>query len=167
VIILKNEKLNLSNTQKEILTALVNMYQKKGSAVKNTELTELINNRSPGTIRNLMQTMRALMLVKGIPGEKGGYLPTELAFETLGFGQEAEEIPIYRNEKISDVTFQEMRLRPPNSSILYVLGDMRDFKVGDKIKIASRKLIISGIVEGRNDLNNSILSSIEIAFLRK
>ncbi len=111
--------------------------------------------------------MKALGLVRGIAGPRGGYLPTELAFETLGFGQEAEDIPIYRNEKLSDVTFQEMRLRPPNSSILHVLGDIRDFKVGDKIKIASRKLIISGRVEGRNDLNNSLLSSIEIAFLRE
>jgi hypothetical protein len=167
VIILKNEKLRISNTQKEILTALVNIYQKKGSAVKTIELTEFMNNRSPGTIRNLMQTMRTLMIVRSIPGVKGGYLPTELAFETLGLRQEAENIPIYRNEKLSDVTFQEMRLRPPNSSILHVLGDIRDFKVGDKIKIASRKLIISGIVEGRNDLNNSLLSSIEVAFLIK
>ncbi len=94
---------------KEILTALVNIYQKKGSAVKTIELTEFMNNRSPGTIRNLMQTMRTLMIVRSIPGVKGGYLP--------------------------------------NSSILHVLGDIRDFKVGDKIKIASRKLIISGIVE--------------------
>lgn len=92
-------------------------------------------------------------------------MPTELAFETLKFGQEAEDIPIYRNEKLSDVTFQEMRLRLPNISILHVIGDIRDFKVGDNIKIASRKLIISGRVEGRNDLNNSLLSLIEVAFL--
>ncbi len=60
-----------------------------------------------------------------------------------------------------------MRLRPPNSSILHVLGDIRDFKVGDNIKIASRKLIIRGRVEGRNDLNNTLLSSIEVAFITK
>ena len=60
-----------------------------------------------------------------------------------------------------------MRLRPPNSGILHVLGDICDFKVGDRIKVASRKLIISGRVEGRNDLNNSLLSSIEVAFLSK
>nr|WAH99829.1 MAG: hypothetical protein OI716_00275 [Candidatus Methanoperedens sp.] len=165
MIILKNEKLNLSNTQREILTALVNLYQKKRCPLKTVEIIETMNYRSPGTIRNLMQTMRAIGLVRGIAGPTGGYLPTELAFETLGFGQEAENIPIYRNEKLSEVTFQEMSLRPPNSSILHVLGDIRDFKVGDRIKIASRKLIISGRVEGRNDLNNSLLSAIEVAFL--
>jgi len=60
-----------------------------------------------------------------------------------------------------------MRLRPPNSSILHVRGDIRAFKVGDRIKIASRKLIFSGRVDGRNDLNNTLLSSIEVAFLIK
>lgn len=165
MIILKNEKLNLSNTQKEILTALVNLYQKKGCALKTVEIIETMDYRSPGTIRNLMQTMRALGLVRGIAGPTGGYLPTELAFETLGFRREAEDIPIYRNEKLSDVTFQEMSLRPPNSSILHVRGDIRDFKVGDRIKVSSKKIIISGRVEGRNDLNNSILSSIVVAFV--
>jgi len=167
VIILKNEKLKLSNTQKEILNALVNLYQKKRCPLKTVEILEAINHRSPGTIRNLMQTMRAIGLVRGIAGPTGGYLPTELAFETLGFRPEAEDIPIYRNEILSEVTFQEMRLKPPNSSILHVRGDIRDFKVGDRIKVASRKLIISGRVEGRNDLNNTLLSSIEVAFLIK
>ena len=109
--------------------------------------------------------MRAIGLVRGVAGPTGGYLPTELAFETLGFELEAEDIPVYRNEILSNVTFQEMRLRPPNSSILHVRGDIRDFKVGDRIKIASGKLIFSGKVDGRNDLNNTLLSSIEVAFL--
>lgn len=131
------------------------------------ELVDAVYHFSPGTIRNLMQTMKALGLVKGIPGPGGGYLPTELAYEALGFRQETKGIPIYRNEELSDVTLQEFRLKPPSNSVLHVLGDIRDFKVGDRIKIASNKLIISGRVEGRNDLNNSILSSIEVAFLIK
>lgn len=111
--------------------------------------------------------MKALKLVRSIAGPKGGYLPTELAYEMLGFGQEAKEIPIYRNEELSDVTLQELRLKPPNSSKLHVLGDTRDFKVGDRITIASNKFLVCGRVEGRNDLDYSLLSSIEIAFLRE
>ncbi len=167
MIILKNEKLKLSNTQRDILTVLINLYRKKCCALKTVEIVETLNHPSPGTIRNQMQTMKALKLVRGIPGAKGGYLPTELAYETLGFGQEAIDIPIYRNEELSGVTLHELRLKPPNSSILHVLGDTRDFKIGDKITIASNKLIICGRVEGRNDLDNSLLSSIEIAFLRE
>jgi len=89
------------------------LYQKKGCALKTVEIVETMNYSSPGTIRNLTQTMKNIGLVRGIDGPTGGYLPTELAFETLGFRQEAENIPIYRNEKLSEVTFQEMRLRPP------------------------------------------------------
>lgn len=111
--------------------------------------------------------MKALKLARGIPGPRGGYLPTELAYETLGFRQEAEDIPIYRNEELSGVTLHELGLKPPNSSVLHVLGDIRDFKVGDRITIASNKLLVCGRVEGRNDLDNSLLSSIEIAFLRE
>ncbi len=122
---------------------------------------------TPGTIRNLMQTMKALGLARGIAGPRGGYLPTELAYETLGFGQEAEDIPIYRNEELSGVTLHELRLKPPNSSILHVMGDITDFKIGDRINIASKKLLVSGRVVGRDDLNNSLLSSIEVAFLRE
>lgn len=163
--ILKKEKLNLSNTQEKILSALVNLYQKKGCVLKTAEIVETMNYRSPGTIRNLMQTMKTLGLVRSIAGPRGGYFPTDLAYENLKIGHKVEDIPIYRNEKLSDVTFQEMRLRPPNSSILHVLGDLRDFKVGDKIKVVSRKLIISGRVQGRNDMDNTLLSSIEVAFV--
>jgi predicted transcriptional regulator len=167
VIVLKNEKLNLSNIHQETLTALVNLYQKKGCAVKALEIVKAMNHLSPGTIRNQMQTMKALELVKSRSGAKGGYLPTELAYENLEFRPEGVNIPIYRNEEPSGVILYELRLKPPYISVLHVIGDISDFKVGDRIKVVSNKLIISGRVEGRNDHNNSLLSSIEVAFLRK
>jgi predicted transcriptional regulator len=167
VIILKNEKLNLSNAQQEFLTTVVDLYQKKGCALKIAELVESTNNSSHGTIRNLIQTMKTFGLVKCIPGLGGGYLPTKLAYKILGSGQDAKVIPIYRNEELSDVTLQELRLKPPSSSILHVLGDIRDFNVGDRIKIASKNLIISGRVEGRNEQSNTLISSIDVAFLIK
>jgi len=165
VISLNNEKLNLSKTQREILTAVINHYHKKGSALKSKEIVETINHLSPGTIRNLMATMKALKLVKSIAGPQGGYLPTELAYDVVGFKQEAEEIPIYRNEELTDVKLAELRLKPPNSSILHVLGDTRDFKVGDRIKIGTSTLKLRGKVVGRDDINGNLLSSIDVAFL--
>ena len=83
----------------------------------------------------------------------------------LDLDRKAKKIPIYRNEELSDVTFQELRLKPPGNSILHVLGDIRDFRVGDRIKIASNNLIISGILEERNDQNNTLISSIDVAFM--
>lgn len=151
--------------QKEILTVLINLYHKKGSAIKAEEIVETINHRSPAAIRNLMATMKALKLVKSITGSKGGYLPTELAYDIVGFRQETEEIPIYRNEELTDVKLVELRLKPPNNSILHVLGDTRDFKVGDRIKIGTSTLKLRGRVIGRDDVNGNLLSSIDVAFL--
>lgn len=145
---------------------LVDLYQKKSCALKTVEIVNALNHGTMGTVRNLMQTLKVLGLVGSIAGPRGGYIPTERAYEALGFASEAESIPIYRNEILSEATLREMRIKPPNISIFHVLGDIKSFNIGDRIKVASNKLIISGKVEGRNDLNNCLISSIEIAFLR-
>jgi predicted transcriptional regulator len=156
--------MKLTATQQEIIKVMVDIYEKKGSAVKCEEIAESIH-LIHGTIRNQMQIMKSLKLVKGVPGHKGGYIPTGFAYENLKFSQETERIPVYLNGKINSVTLKEIRLKPPNNGVLHVMGDIRDFKTGDRINIASKKLLISGIVVGRDDLNNSLLSSIEIALL--
>lgn len=76
--------MNLSNTQEKNLSELVNLYQKKGCALKTAEIVQTMNYRSPGAIRNLMQTMKTLGLVRGIAGPRGGYLPTGLPMRTSG-----------------------------------------------------------------------------------
>ncbi len=58
-----------------------------------------------------------------------------------------------------------MRLKPASNCVLRVLGDTRDFKVGDRIKIGNGALIFCGKVVGRDDVNGDLLSSIEVAFL--
>lgn len=62
---------------------------------------------------------------------------------------------------------KEIQLKLPNNGVLHVIGNITDFKSGDKINIYSKKLLVSGRVVGRDDLNNSLLSSIEVAFLRE
>ena len=95
-----------------------------------------------------------------------GCQPAEPAREGHYPRQEEDEIPVYRNGELTKVILQELRLKPPDNSILQVLGDTRDFKVGDRIKIGTRALIFYGKVVGRDDVNGDLLSSIEIAFLR-
>lgn len=66
----------LTSVQKEILQSLINLYRTSdGKSVKGEEIAELMN-RNPGTIRNQMQSLRSLGLVKGVPGPRGGYKPT-------------------------------------------------------------------------------------------
>jgi predicted transcriptional regulator len=64
--------MDLTQVQRDILTALINIHRGEGRAVKGEEIAELID-RNPGTIRNQMQSLRALNLVEGVPGPKGGY----------------------------------------------------------------------------------------------
>ncbi|MGZ7117522.1 MAG: HTH domain-containing protein, partial [Methanobacterium sp.] len=55
----------LTSVQKEILQSLITLYRKfKGKSIKGEEIAEIMN-RNPGTIRNQMQSLRSLGLVKG------------------------------------------------------------------------------------------------------
>ncbi len=158
--------MKLINTQEEIISVLVDLYEKTCRTVKCEEIAERIH-RTHGTTRNQMQVLKNLKLVKGVPGPKGGYLPTGLAYEHLKFSQETELVPVYLNNRLSSVRLQEIQFKPPNNGILYVTGDIRDFKTGDRINISSEKLLVCGRVVGRDDMSNSLLSSIEVAFFRE
>jgi predicted transcriptional regulator len=67
--------IELSPSQRQILSALVNLHGEHEQAVKGEQIAEEVD-RNPGTIRNQMQSLKALQLVEGVPGPKGGYKPT-------------------------------------------------------------------------------------------
>ncbi len=66
--------IDLNNSQRTMLTTLVNRYQQTGEAVTGETIAEEID-RNPGTVRNQMQSLTSLGLVEGIPGPTGGYKP--------------------------------------------------------------------------------------------
>ncbi len=90
--------MELTPIQKDIIIALINLQRQKDRAIKGEEIAELIQ-RNPGTIRNQMQLLKALGLVEGVPGPKGGYKPTGSAYESLRIQQLKNEsvVPLYRN----------------------------------------------------------------------
>lgn len=56
----------LTSVQKEILQSLINLYQSSnGKSIKGEDIAEVMG-RNPGTIRNQMQSLRSLGLVKGV-----------------------------------------------------------------------------------------------------
>ena len=63
--------MELTPVQRDVLTALINLHRQEGQAIKGEEIAELVG-RNPGTIRNQMQSLRALNLVEGVTGPKGG-----------------------------------------------------------------------------------------------
>src|SRR6056297_1181826 len=86
--------IELTSSQKTVLRALVDRYTQEETAVKGEAIAEEVD-RNPGTIRNQMQSLKALQLVEGVPGPKGGYKPTVDAYEALEIQQldTAAEVP--------------------------------------------------------------------------
>jgi len=149
------------------LMALISIYRKKGTSVRGEEIAALIN-RNPGTVRNQMQTMKALGLVEGVPGPKGGYKATIKAFEAVEMKEVKEEaiIKIWVNgEPVENGNVQEMAfttVRHPGlcRAEMKLIGDMRVYNIGDKIVAGPtpvNKIIVSGEIIGKDDMDNVIL----------
>lgn len=62
--------MSLSAPQKEIVVALLELYDKKRSLVKSKEIAAR-TGRDEGTVRNIMPVLRAIGLVEAIPSLKG------------------------------------------------------------------------------------------------
>lgn len=159
--------MELTPIQKEILTALINLYRTKKQAVKGEDIAEIIE-RNPGTVRNQMQSLKALGLVEGVPGPKGGYKATGATYRALCLSELDKEtvVPIRWNDEIienataSEISFTTVRHPDLCNATVHVIGDIKKFDVGDSIAIGPtpvNKLMMRGEVIGRDDTENSIL----------
>ena len=158
----------LTSVQKEILQSLINLYRKsKGKSIKGEEIAELMS-RNPGTIRNQMQSLRSLGLVKGVPGPRGGYKPTIEAYHTLNISSVDKEalVPIYKSgKKVGDLTVAKIEFTSiPHpgecEAAIKVIGNIKQLDLGDRIKVGPtpvNKLIVNGMVVGRDDVDNLLL----------
>jgi predicted transcriptional regulator len=159
--------MDLTIVQKEILQELIAIYKEKNRPVKGTEIAIRLN-RNPGTIRNQMQALRALNLVDGVPGPKGGYVPTSHAYRAVGLISSEEEIvvPIYKGDErvegvyVEKIVFDTVAHEKSCSSMIYIKGDTKIFNEGDVVKIGPthhNKIIIFGKVAGRDDIDHILL----------
>lgn len=158
----------LTSVQKEILQSLITLYRKsKGKSIKGEEIAEIMN-RNPGTIRNQMQSLRSLGLVKGIPGPQGGYKPTIEAYHTLNISAIDKEavVPIYKlGERVGDLNVAKIEFTSiPHpgecEAAIKVIGNIKQLDLGDRVRIGPtpvNKLVINGIVVGRDDMDNLLL----------
>jgi hypothetical protein len=161
--------IELTTSQKDILRELINLYGQSETAVKGEDIAEGVD-RNPGTIRNQMQSLKALQLVEGVPGPKGGYKPTAQAYEALGV-QDLEEpanVPLFHNgEQVEDANVQEIDLTSVHHPDLCraeikLHGSIRDFHEGDEVAVGPTprsKLRITGIVDGKDDTENVLIIS--------
>ncbi len=158
----------LTAVQKEILQTLINLYKKSdGKSIKGEEIAALMN-RNPGTIRNQMQSLRSLGLVKGVPGPRGGYKPTIKAFQYLEISpvEMKAQVPIYKNgEKLEDLSVSKIEFTSiPHpgecEAAIKVVGSIKNLNLGDRIRVGPtpvNKLVVDGIIVGRDDMDNVVL----------
>ncbi|MEE1134365.1 MAG: CBS domain-containing protein [Methanobrevibacter sp.] len=158
----------LTSVQKEILQTLINLYQSSnGKSIKGEDIAEVMN-RNPGTIRNQMQALRSLGLVKGVPGPRGGYKPTIEAYHSLNISVSDDDsyVPIYKNGKrIEDVSVAKIEFtsipQPTEcEAAIKVLGSIKDLNLGDEVRIGPtpvNNLGVMGTIVGRDDMDNILL----------
>lgn len=158
----------LTSVQKEILQSLINLYRKsKGKSIKGEEIAEIMS-RNPGTIRNQMQSLRSLGLVKGVPGPRGGYKPTIEAYHTLNISAIDKEalVPIFKKGKrvgdlsVAKIEFTSIPHPGECEAAIKVVGNIKQLDLGDRIKVGPtpvNKLIVNGMVVGRDDVDNLLL----------
>jgi len=163
--------IELTPSQRTILSALVNLHREHEDAVKGEHIAEEVD-RNPGTIRNQMQSLKALQLVEGVPGPKGGYRPTARAYEALDVQRmdEPASVPLLLNgDPVADTNVEEIDLTSVHHPELcraeiVLQGSIRDFHDGDSVTVGPTplsKLVIEGTVDGRDDGKNALLLRID------
>ena len=163
--------IELTTSQQTILQELINSYRESDSAIKGEHIANEID-RSAGTIRNQMQSLKALQLVEGVPGPKGGYKPTAAAFDALQIQEmdHAADVPLYHNgERVENANVEEIDLTSVHHpeecrAELKLRGSVANFHEGDTVTVGPTplsKLQIIGTLEGKDDTKNVLILSID------
>lgn len=162
--------MELTPAQKEIITALINLSRQEEGAVKGELIAEVVG-RNPGTVRNQMQSLKALKLVEGVPGPKGGYKPTHSAYEALDLQELSEEAPvkIYRegelveDASVTEVDFTTVQHPDICRGAVRVMGDIDLFETGDVITVGPtpvNRMSVEGGVTGKDEVENLLMLEI-------
>ncbi|OPX67254.1 MAG: Inosine-5'-monophosphate dehydrogenase [Methanoregulaceae archaeon PtaB.Bin056] len=162
--------MDLSLIQKDILITLITLYHQHSHPIKGEEIAEVIK-RNPGTVRNQMQALKAIGLVDGIPGPKGGYNPTAQAYRALNLDISGKEydVKISRNGevvqgvKVVEIAFTTLCHPDICQANAKLIGSVKVFEIGDQITIGPtpvNKLLIRGEVYGRDEVSQTLLISI-------
>ena len=162
--------MELSLIQKDILITLITLYHQKSSAIKGEEIADVLK-RNPGTVRNQMQALKALALVEGVPGPKGGYTPSSAAYSELNLNDYENEIevPIQKNDEVipgvnvAEIDFTTLCHPDLCRAMIKLIGSVKSFQMGDMISIGPtpvNKLLLKGEVYGKDEVNQSLLITI-------
>ncbi len=161
--------MDLSLIQRDILITLITLYHQHSHPIKGEEIAEVIK-RNPGTVRNQMQALKAIGLVDGIPGPKGGYNPTASAYKELNLGITAGEYDVrisrdgeeLKGVKVREIAFTTLCHPDVCQAMVKIIGTVKAFEIGDQITIGPtpvNKLLIRGEVYGKDETSQTVLIS--------
>ena len=159
--------MDLSLIQKDILITLITLYHQQSHSIKGEEIAEMIQ-RNPGTVRNQMQALKAIGLVDGVPGPKGGYIPTAVAYQELNLqnGEGDYSVPVSRNGEtvrganVKEIDFTTICHPDICHAVIKLVGSAKLFEIGDNITIGPtpvNKLLIRGEIFGKDEARQSLL----------
>ncbi len=162
--------MELSLIQKDILITLITLYHRKSVAIKGEEIAELLK-RNPGTVRNQMQALKALGLVEGVPGPKGGYTPSSFAYNELNLQEyeKGSDVPLQVNGEysksvnVAELDFTTLCHPDLCQAVIRLIGSVKGFKIGDEVVLGPtpvNKLLVKGEIYGKDEVNRSLLISI-------
>ncbi len=134
----------LTMSQREVLEALIKLYEKQKRMVKSKEIAELIN-RDEGTVRNIILSLKSLGLVESKTGPTGGYMPTLKAYEVLRGAVVHVPIRLQKDGRELDLTVTSIELmdvfNPEGSkALLKAYGDFSEVQVGDIVALGPSPL---------------------------
>jgi predicted transcriptional regulator len=162
---------NLSSTQREILLALIELYNKGKKMIKSKEVADMIG-KDEGTVRNIILGLKVLGLVESKPGPNGGYIPTLKAYEFIknpSISPILDKLSLYRGNVETDIKIDNIELldvtNPSgNKVILKVTGDLRKIRPGDPVRLGPTpysRLVIDGVVINADDSRKEVLIDVK------
>lgn len=136
------QSLQLSVVQKRILRSLVVQTDQHDPPIDSGRIAEDIG-RARGTIRNQMMSLSALQLVEGVPGNDGGYRPTDRAYSVLNIDQidDPEHVSIEQTgEEVTTASVVQIRFSSvghPDQcrAEVMVRGDVQQFEPGEAVTV--------------------------------
>lgn len=157
---------SLRPNHRRILQSLVGLVGDETRTVSGEAIADDIG-RTPGTIRNQMQSLSALQLVEGIPGPRGGYKPTAAAYRALDIEgvDDPADIPIQGTDRaVHEVTVETIDFVTVHSpdhcrAEVSVRDSVRGFSKGEDVTLGptpSTDLRISGTVGEVDPATNTI-----------
>ncbi|MEM0046466.1 MAG: CBS domain-containing protein [Fervidicoccaceae archaeon] len=146
----------LTQTQREVLMALIELYERHKRLIKSIEIAEMIG-KDEGTVRNVISSLRSLGLLESKTGPMGGYVPTLKARELMkstgiiAYGS----LKIKKDGKETNITAFSVEildiLNPSGGrAIVKASGNFDEIKEGDIIRIGPtsyNRILIDGEVQ--------------------